>query len=203
MPWNLIPIDFGTATYSAAYYRLKRGESFNKSKIARVVLASKSNHDLTGPTIAAFHNGAWIIGRELELQLPNIPSCQIIRNFKIVLYDPEHKSPQAQKVKHQLEQVGQSEDQLMTAFFRYVWKDIWTYVTTKLYRGRSPPGIAETLVYITVPMLVKPGATERLRKVCREAELPPNVAFLSEPLCAAACVLEEGLHMQTLHIEVC
>lgn len=142
--------------------------------------------------MAAWHGGRWICGRELELEMQAVPSHKIIRNFKLMLYAQHEDSPQTRKVKEQLRAARKNEHQLLTEFLRYLWGDIRLYVDNELLVDDDDRDQYEELVYISVPALATPDATKKLRAAAVEAGLP-RVEFLSEPLCAGACVLEEQL----------
>jgi molecular chaperone DnaK (HSP70) len=198
IPLNLYAIDLGTATYSASHYLLNPGETFDKNNISRIVLASNGSHDYVGPTIAAWHKSGhksdWIVGRELQSNMQEVPIHKIIKNFKLLLYDAHQESPQTREVKAQLRKARKNAHQLFTAFLDYVWKDITDYVDKELLTGQMHREQCENLVYISVPMLATPTATRQLKAAAREARLP-RVQFLFEPLCAGACVLEEVIRM--------
>jgi hypothetical protein len=190
-------MDFGTETYSASHYLLESCQPFHKSKINRVIL-DNSNLELTGSTIAAWHrpygepNNRWIVGKELEQMLQDVPPDKIIRQFKLALYDPHQESFEVLKVQQQLDEAGQVLHQLLTAFLRYFWQQVWTYIDQELFPFTAQPELSETMVYITVPMLVTPNAIAQLKRAAIEANIP-NVVFLYEPLCAGASVLDEVL----------
>lgn len=141
------------------------------------------------------------MGKELQERMQDVSPDKIIRHFKIALYDPHKESPQVRRVQEQLAEVDQTLDQLLVAFFAYVWNDIWTYINKEILRKSRKPGLSETLVYITVPMLVTPDAIERLKVAAVEAGVP-NVLFLHEPLCAGATVLEEVIRKGNFDIPV-
>jgi molecular chaperone DnaK (HSP70) len=201
VPWNIIAIDFGTETYSATHYPLVPGKPFDQSNITRIVMASDRNHDWVGPTIAAWHEERWLLGKELQERMQDVSPHKIIRHFKIALYDPHKESSQVQRVQEQLDEAGQTLDQLLLAFFKYVWDDVWMYINEEHLRRTHKPALSETLVYITVPMLVTPDAIGRLKRAAVEAGVP-NVLFLHEPLCAGATVLEEVIRKGNLDIPV-
>ena len=190
MPWSLYGIDLGTATYSASQCLLNRGEAFEKANISRIVLASTGSQDYVGPTIAAWHNGDWIMGRELKSNMQEVPDHKIIKNFKLLLYGPHQDSPQTRKVRAQLRTARKTTHQLFTEFLRYVWKDMRAFVDKELLTGQIRREHCENLIYISVPMLATPTATAQLKAAAHDAGLP-RVQFLLEPLCAGACVLEE------------
>ena len=182
-------MDFGTETYSASYYRYMPNKPFDKANISRVYLTSNGTRDYVAPTIAAWH-GRWIFGKELEGMLHKVPSDKIIKQFKLALYDPHKDSIEARKVHRQLRDAGKQRHELLTQFLKHFWGQVWSCINEEFLRRNQGPKLSETLVYITVPMLITDDATTQLRGALTEAGIP-NAFFLYEPLCAGASVLEE------------
>jgi molecular chaperone DnaK (HSP70) len=175
---------------------LRPGATINAFKVNKIQLTQNSNEACLAPALAAFHDGCWFIGDDLERRQSEIPEDKIISCFKLLLYDPHQHTKQAQRVHKQLLEAGQTLHDLLVASLDFIWKQIWSYIETELLHSVPSIHDYETMVYISVPKLVTPQATKQLKNAARAVGLP-RVRFVYESLCAASCGLEEIVRKTT------
>ena len=188
--WHLVSIDLGTSTNSACYGMLRPGIPFSAAQIEKVRLTAPSNQECVAPAIAAFHEGDWVIGHDVKFAQPQIPEEYVISGCKLLLYEQLKHTDQAQRVLRQLEEVGQTLHDLLTATLKSVWGHIRTYIENEILFGDDNGSAYNTMVYISVPKLVTFNATQQLKNAAKAAGLP-RIQFVYEPLSAGACVLED------------
>ena len=194
--WHLISIDLGTSTISSGYLLLHPGRSINATDYEKIRLSQNSTDHGISQAIAAFHDGKWLIGHDLEQQQNDIPEHKIISCWKLLLYESHKNTKQAQRVHQQLLEADQTLPDLLRATLAYVWKQTWIHINTEVLHGDRSYDDSPILAYISVPQLATPRATKLLKAASREAGIP-RVRFVYEALCAGACIVEELVRKST------
>jgi molecular chaperone DnaK (HSP70) len=172
------------------------GRVVSATDFEKIRLSENSHDHGISSAIAAFHEGEWIVGHDLEQRMNEIPEHKIISSFKLLLYDAHEKTKQAQRVRRQLLQAEQTLQDLLTATLAFVWKQVWKHIETEVLHSDHSYDDYQTLVYISVPKLATPKATKQLKTASKAAGLP-RVRFVYEPLCAGACILDELVRKST------
>lgn len=148
------------------------------------------NREKTVPMIAAWLDGNFVCGHELEAMIDQgrVAEDKAMRFFKLLLYDDWQESEGARDITRLLNEAGKSREDLFAAVLRHMYLSAQRWLR-KLTENKYDVEDKPKNVYLTVPENASLSAQQLLATSCQRAELPQCI-LVSELLCAAACNLQ-------------
>ncbi|KAI6853327.1 hypothetical protein KC365_g5147 [Hortaea werneckii] len=183
----MIALDFGT-TKSAGAFRFARCSG--PPRRYDMIEVWQPNREKTVPMIAAWLDGNFVCGHELEAMIDQgrVAEDKAMRFFKLLLYDDWQESEGARDITRLLNEAGKSREDLFAAVLRHMYLSAQRWLR-KLTENKYDVEDKPKNVYLTVPENASLSAQQLLATSCQRAELPQCI-LVSELLCAAACNLQ-------------
>ncbi|GAB1736550.1 hypothetical protein NU219Hw_g7696t1 [Hortaea werneckii] len=184
----MIALDFGT-TKSAAAFRMAHSDG--PPRRYDIIEAEQDiRREKTAPMIAAWLNDKFVCGHELQTLIyeGKVAEQEVMRFFKLLLYDDWQESESAQHAMRLLKEAGKSTQDLFTAVLSRMYFYAQEHILRRAKNKYDTSNIPRK-VYLTVPKNASFSARQLLARSCERAGIPQCV-LVSEPLCAAAYNLQ-------------